>query len=51
MEQLNEYKNTKKIGDKIKLKIVRASKEQEVELTLASDTTVTFNTSTSSNNR
>ena len=51
MEQLNEYKNTKKIGDKIKLKIVRASKEQEVELTLASDTTVTFNTSTSSNSR
>lgn len=51
MEQLNEYKNTKKIGDKIKLKIVRASKEQEVELTLASDTTVTFNTSTNSNSR
>ena len=51
MEQLNEYKNTKKIGDKIKLKIIRASKEQEVELTLASDTTVTFNTSTSSNSR
>lgn len=51
MEQLNEYKNTKKIGDKIKLKIVRASKEQEVELTLASDTTVTFNTSTSTNGR
>lgn len=51
MEQLNEHKNTKKIGDKIKLKIVRASKEQEVELTLASDTTVTFNTSTNSNSR
>lgn len=51
MEQLNEYKNTKKIGDKVKLKIVRASKEQEVELTLASDTTVTFNTSTNSNSR
>lgn len=51
MEQLNEYKNTKKIGDKIKLKIVRASKEQEVELTLASDTTVTFNTSINSNSR
>lgn len=51
MEQLNEYKNTKKIGDKIKLKIVRASKEQEIELTLASDTTVTFNTSTNSNSR
>lgn len=51
MEKLNEYKNTKKIGDKIKLKIVRASKEQEIELTLASDTTVTFNTSTSINGR
>ena len=43
MEKLNEYKNTKKIGDKIKLKILRSSKEQEVEVTLGSDTTVVTN--------
>lgn len=43
MEKLNEYKNTKKIGDKIKLKILRASKEQEVEVTLGSDSTVVTN--------
>ena len=40
MEKLNEYKNTKKIGDKIKIKILRSSKEQEVEVTLGSDTNV-----------
>ena len=37
MEELNAYKNTKKIGDKITLKIVRSSKEQEVSVTLGSD--------------
>ena len=44
MEKLNEYKNTKKIGDKIKLKIVRASKEQEIEVTLGNDSTITNTT-------
>lgn len=44
MEKLNEYKNTKKIGDKIKLKIVRASKEQEIEVTLGNNSTITNTT-------
>ena len=48
MEKLNEYKNTKKIGDKIKIKIIRASKEEEIEVTLESD--ANFSTSTSSQN-
>ncbi len=49
MEKLNEYKNTKKIGDKIKIKIIRTSKEQEIEVTLASDTTSTESTQKSTN--
>lgn len=50
MEELNEYKNTKKIGDKIKLKVIRASKEQEVEITLASDATNTAITNSTNRN-
>ena len=51
MEKLNEYKSTKKIGDKIKLKIIRTSKEQEVEVTLASDTTSTASSTQKTTNR
>lgn len=50
MEKLNEYKNTKKIGDKVTLKIVRASKEQDIEVTLASDTSVNSTSNTTQNN-
>lgn len=51
MEKLNEYKNTKKIGDKIKLKIIRASKEQDVELKLVSDSSVSTTITNNSGNR
>lgn len=51
MEKLNEYKNIKKIGDKVKLKIVRASKEQEIEVTLGSDSTVTTTENIIQNNQ
>ncbi len=39
MEELNEIKNSKKIGDTITLKINRAGKDIEVKVTLASDDT------------
>ena len=39
MEELNEIKNSKKIGDIITLKINRAGKEIELKVTLASDDT------------
>ena len=39
MEELNEIKNSKKIGDEITLKISRSGKEIEVKVTLASDDT------------
>ncbi len=48
MESLNSYKNTKKIGDKIKVKVIRSSKEQEFEITLASDSTSSENTTQNS---
>lgn len=37
MEELNEIKNTKKIGDEITLKISRSGKEMDVKVKLASD--------------
>ncbi len=40
MEELNEIKNAKKIGDTVTLKINRAGKEIEVKVTLSSDDTV-----------
>lgn len=43
MEELNEIKNTKKIGDTITVKINRAGKEVEVKVTLASDDTAGTN--------
>ena len=47
MEELNNVKNTKNIGDTVKLKLNRKGQEIEVDLTLASDdnanTTVTYN--------
>ena len=39
MEELNEVKNTKKIGDEVTLKIYRAGKETQVKVKLASDET------------
>lgn len=39
MEELNEIKNSKKVGDTITLKINRAGKEVELKVTLASDDT------------
>lgn len=45
MEELNEIKNSKKIGDTVTLKINRAGKESEIKVTLASDDT-TSNTVT-----
>lgn len=39
MEELNEIKNTKNVGDKITLKIHRQNKDIEVKLTLESDDT------------
>ena len=39
MEELNEIKNTKNVGDKITLKIHRQSQDIEVKVTLESDDT------------
>lgn len=39
MDELNEFKNTKNIGDKIKVKVYRSQKYVEVEITLGSDDT------------
>ena len=39
MEELNEIKNSKNIGDTVKLKINRSGKEIELDVTLASDDT------------
>lgn len=39
MEELNEYKNSKKVGDKIKLKVYRQKNYVDVEVTLEEDTT------------
>lgn len=39
MEELNEIKNSKKIGDTVTIKINRAGKDIEVKVTLASDDT------------
>lgn len=39
MEELNEIKNTKNVGDKITLKIYRQNEEKEVKVTLESDDT------------
>lgn len=39
IEELNEYKNTKKVGDKITLKIYRQKEYKEVEVTLEEDST------------
>lgn len=39
MEELNEIKNTKNVGDKISLKIYRQNEEKEVKITLESDDT------------
>lgn len=39
MEELNEIKNNKNVGDKITLKIYRQNEEKEVKLTLESDDT------------
>ncbi len=39
MEELNEVKNTKNVGDKITLKIHRQNEEKEIKLTLESDDT------------
>lgn len=39
MEELNEIKNTKNVGDKITLKIYRQNEEKEVKITLESDDT------------
>ena len=43
MEELNEIKNAKKIGDTITLKINRAGKEIEVKVTLASNESTSEN--------
>lgn len=43
MEELNEIKNSKKVGDTITLKIIRAGKEMEVKITLAADDNVATN--------
>ena len=43
MEELNEVKNAKKIGDTITLKINRAGKEIEVKVTLASNESTSEN--------
>lgn len=40
MDELNTYKNTKKVGDKVTLKVYRQSKYVDVSLTLAEDTSV-----------
>ncbi|MEG1989898.1 MAG: trypsin-like peptidase domain-containing protein [Clostridia bacterium] len=40
MEELNEYKNTKKVGDKVKLKIYRQKVYTEIEVILEEDTSV-----------
>ena len=37
MEELNEIKNTKKIGDEVTLKINRSGKEVEVKVKLGTD--------------
>jgi serine protease Do len=39
MEELNEIKNTKNVGDKITLKIYKQNEEKEVKVTLESDDT------------
>ncbi len=43
MEELNEIKNSKKVGDTITLKIIRSVKEMEVKITLAADDNVSTN--------
>lgn len=43
MEELNEIKNSKKIGDEITLKINRAGKEMEIKVTLAADDNLSTN--------
>lgn len=43
MEELNEIKNSKKVGDTITLKIIRSGKEMEVKITLAADDNVATN--------
>jgi serine protease Do len=40
MEKLNEIKNTKKVGDKVKLKIYRQKQNIDVEVTLEEDNSV-----------
>ena len=37
MEELNEIKNTKNVGDKITLKVKRKNEEKEIKVTLGSD--------------
>ena len=39
MDELNSYKNTKKVGDKVTLKVYRQSKYVDIQLTLTEDTT------------
>ena len=39
MEELNEIKNTKNVGDKITLKVHRQNKDMDVQVTLESDDT------------
>lgn len=43
MEELNEIKNSKKVGDTITLKIVRSGKNTEVKVTLAADDNISTN--------
>lgn len=39
MDELNSYKNTKNVGDKVTLKVYRQSKYVDIQLTLTEDTT------------